>query len=108
MQNTFLNKQTFYWKNSNSNETLAQTKKILMCSMTGFRNYVTSLFDPVLALAAIKVAVVVGTILFVINHAEALFNHGMTSYRWISALLSYLVPYMVSMHGRFSERNKVK
>jgi hypothetical protein len=73
-----------------------------------FRKYVTSLFDPVHAISAGKVAVVVGTILFVINHIVALFHHEMTLHRWVSALLSYLVPFMVSMHGRSSVRNKVK
>jgi hypothetical protein len=73
--------------------------------MNGFRKYVASLIDPVMAIPASKVAVVVGTILFFINHAPALFTNQMTWHRWLSVFLSYIVPYMVSVHGRFSAKD---
>ena len=56
------------------------------------------------ALPAMKVALVVGTILMLINHGEALFTSSMTNQRWISVALSYLVPYLVSIHGRISSQ----
>ncbi len=74
--------------------------------MDVIKKYVASLFDPVLAAGAVKVALVVGTILLLINHADALFNNNMTVHRWVSVCLSYLVPYMVSIHGRISAKNK--
>ena len=49
---------------------------------------------------AIRVALTVGTLLFIINHASALLNHEMSGDRWISALLTYLVPFGVSIHGQ--------
>lgn len=49
---------------------------------------------------AIRVALVIGTLLFIINHAGALLNHEMSGDRWISALLTYLVPFGVSIHGQ--------
>lgn len=69
------------------------------------KRYCAALFDPELAFSAGKVAFVVGSILFVINHAEAWLDNHMTGHRWFSAVLSYLVPYMVSIHGRVSARN---
>ncbi len=49
---------------------------------------------------SIKVALVVGTILFTINHGRALLSHQMDAERWISAVLTYGVPFMVSIHGQ--------
>lgn len=49
---------------------------------------------------AIRVAIIVGTILFTINHGSTLAAGEMSSDRWISALLTYLVPFMVSIHGQ--------
>jgi hypothetical protein len=57
--------------------------------------------DPALAPKAFKVALVVGSILFIVNHGEAAIAHEMTNERWISALLTYLVPYTVSVHGQW-------
>ncbi len=76
--------------------------------MNSLGKYVECLFDPVLAVPGVKVALLVGTILLFINHAEALLHNNMTGHRWVSALLSYVVPYMVSIHGRFSARNKTQ
>ena len=70
------------------------------------KKYLTCLFDPRLAASAVIVSLIYGSILFIINHLEALIENQMTFHRWISALLSYLVPYMVSIHGRFSEKTK--
>ena len=72
--------------------------------MHGIWRYVAGLFDPVLASGAAKVALVVGTILLLINHGDAIFSNSMTGHRWLSAFLSYLVPYMVSIHGRLSAK----
>ncbi len=49
---------------------------------------------------AIRVALVVGTLLLIINHGGALLNHEMSGDRWISAVLTYLVPFAVSIHGQ--------
>jgi hypothetical protein len=76
--------------------------------MNSIGKYVECLFDPVLAVPAAKVALLVGTILLLINHAEALLQDNMSGHRWVSGLLSYVVPYMVSIHGRFSARNKIQ
>lgn len=73
-------------------------------SSFNLKKFLVSLVDYKMAMPAIKVALVVGSLLFIINHGMALVNGQMTSGRWLSAFLSYIVPYMVSMHGRFSVR----
>ncbi|MEM6445187.1 MAG: nitrate/nitrite transporter NrtS [Cyanobacteria bacterium J06642_2] len=49
---------------------------------------------------ATRVALVVGSILFAINHGAALVQQQMSRDRWISAALTYLVPFGVSLHGQ--------
>ncbi|HBE19287.1 MAG TPA: hypothetical protein DEG17_20790 [Cyanobacteria bacterium UBA11149] len=66
----------------------------------------TCLFDRRFAPTAIKVALVIGSLLFAINHGYALVNGEMNNNRWISGLLSYLVPYLVNIHGRFISRSR--
>lgn len=55
---------------------------------------------------AIRVALVVGSILFTINHGKALLENKMTKERWVSGLLTYCVPYMVSLHGQYQGKRK--
>jgi hypothetical protein len=57
--------------------------------------------DPALAPKAMKVSLVVGSILFALNHGAAAIGGNMTLARWGSAILTYLVPYTVSIHGQW-------
>lgn len=63
--------------------------------------YFTCLLNPNFFSTGIKVALVVGSLLFAINHGSALLNKKMTFERWISACLTYLVPYCVNIHGQY-------
>lgn len=65
------------------------------------RGYATSLVNPQFVSTGLKVALVVGSILFAINHGQALLMGQMSRDRWISSLLSYCVPYLVSVHGQY-------
>jgi len=65
------------------------------------KGYFISLFNRQLAPTAVKVALTVGTVLFIINHGNALFRGEMTRDRWISVLLTYCVPYLVNIHGQY-------
>ena len=56
--------------------------------------------------SAFKVALIVGTLLFIINHGSALYAHEMNFSRWCSAGLSYLVPYCVYIVGKVSNLRK--
>jgi hypothetical protein len=55
---------------------------------------------------ALKVALVVGTILNVINHFDLLLGAPLTRMTAIQVALTYVVPYCVSTHGQvFGRRN---
>jgi hypothetical protein len=68
--------------------------------------YLVSLFDPEFVSTGLKTALVVGSILFIINHGLALSRGEMTTDRWISVLITYLMPYLVSVYGQYSYRSK--
>ncbi|MEL6605494.1 MAG: nitrate/nitrite transporter NrtS [Cyanobacteria bacterium J06614_10] len=55
---------------------------------------------------AARVALCVGTLLFVINHGNAVVSGQMSSIRWLSGLFTYAVPFMVSLHGQSSRRTR--
>jgi hypothetical protein len=69
------------------------------------KGYFNALATPALAQRAVRVALFVGTVLFVINHGPAVRSGTMTPARWISAGLTYLVPYAVSIHGQYVGRS---
>ncbi|MEL6222556.1 MAG: nitrate/nitrite transporter NrtS [Cyanobacteria bacterium J06626_14] len=54
--------------------------------------------------SACRVALVVGTVLFTINHGNALLNNEMKRDRWFSAAITYCIPYMVNIHGQYTSR----
>jgi hypothetical protein len=69
------------------------------------RGYFSSLVDPRMASTALRVALVVGSVLFVINHGAAVLAGAMTRERWLAACLTYLVPYAVNIHGQHISRS---
>lgn len=70
--------------------------------MVSIRGYLLALGDPRLRIKALRVALVVGTLLFLINHGVALGAGAMTRQRWAAAGLTYLVPYAVNIHGQYT------
>ncbi|MEO0648741.1 MAG: nitrate/nitrite transporter NrtS [Cyanobacteria bacterium J06650_10] len=64
-----------------------------------------TLAQPRCRTTALRVALFVGTLLFTINHGSAVMNDEMSSERWVSGLLTYMVPFMVSIHGQSSRQN---
>jgi hypothetical protein len=70
--------------------------------MRAIIGYFRALLSPEFAPTAIKVAFVVGSILLTINHGSAIIGRRMTSDRWLAGLLTYVVPYMVNVHGQYS------
>lgn len=65
------------------------------------KGYFASLIEPKFVPTALKVAVVIGSVLFTINHGSALLHGNMSRDRWISAGLTYIVPYFVNIHGQY-------
>ena len=70
------------------------------------KKFVSALLDPELAPVALRVSLVVGSALFTINHGAALVKGEMTKTRWLSGLVTYLVPYSVSIHGQHTSRRR--
>lgn len=68
-------------------------------SLTSYGQY---LVTPKYAKKGLKVALFVGTAIFMINHGTALVQGKMTPQRWLSGTLTYCVPYFVSIHGQWS------
>jgi hypothetical protein len=68
--------------------------------------YLSCLVDPKLAPTGLKVAVVVGSLLFLINHGTAVLRHEMTFERWLAVGLTYLMPYLVNIHGQYATRSR--
>lgn len=64
------------------------------------------LLDPKFAPTAVRVALIVGSVLFTINHGAALAKGEMTKNRWLSGTITYLVPYIVSIHGQHTSRSR--
>ena len=85
------------------------TDKILSLFKYSFANmngFIQALVDPRLAPTAFKVSLIVGSILFSINHGTALAQAEMTRTRWLSGLITYLVPYSVNIHGQYTSRSR--
>ena len=72
--------------------------------MNSIKQYFFCLCDQELMPTAVKVSAVVGTLLFVINHGSAVIKAEMNRDRWISAGLTYLIPYCVNIHGQYVSR----
>ncbi|MDX2239187.1 MAG: nitrate/nitrite transporter NrtS [Leptolyngbyaceae cyanobacterium bins.302] len=70
-------------------------------------SYLASLLDPDFIPTGLRTALVVGSLLFGINHGLALLRGEMTVERWISVFLSYVMPYLVSVYGQYSYRRKM-
>jgi len=75
--------------------------------MKNIRGYVASLFDRDFIPTGLRTSLVVGSLLFVINHGLALLRGEMSHERWISVILTYVMPYLVSVYGQYSYRSKV-
>ncbi|MBD2257006.1 nitrate/nitrite transporter NrtS [Pseudanabaena sp. FACHB-2040] len=72
------------------------------------KGYLLALVDPEFRLGAIKVALVVGSLLFTINHGPALMQQDMTISRWLAGTFTYVVPYCVNVHGQYASRLRRK
>jgi len=48
--------------------------------------------------SALRLAAMIGTLLFTINHSHALIKGEMTAHRWLSATLGFVIPFATSAH----------
>ncbi|MEB3212143.1 MAG: nitrate/nitrite transporter NrtS [Leptolyngbyaceae bacterium] len=75
-----------------------------MSTQNPLADYLSCLVNQKMMPTAFKVTVIVGTVLFSINHGKALLNGEMSRDRWFSAALTYCIPYMVNIHGQYTSR----
>ena len=68
--------------------------------------YAKSLVSPKYMPLGVKVALIVGSVLLLINHGAAMVSGQMTRGRWLSAALTYGVPYLVNVHGQYMGQRK--
>jgi hypothetical protein len=70
------------------------------------KEFLSALVNREYRLVALKVALFVGSLLFMINHGPALLKGEMTPTRWASGILTYIVPYVVNIHGQYSSPHR--
>lgn len=75
--------------------------------MKAIKAYLGSLFDQEFVPTGLKTALIVGTLLFLINHGAAFFRGEINRERWISIFFNYLMPYLVSVYGQYAYRRKI-
>lgn len=75
--------------------------------MKGLKEYGASLINPDFISSGIKTAILVGSLLFAINHGTALWRGQMTQERWVSVILTYVMPYLVNVYGQYSYRRRL-
>ncbi len=63
------------------------------------RAWLTVAFEASVRKRALKVAFIVGSILAVINHGDALLSGEATAAVWIKIVLTFLVPYCVATYA---------
>jgi hypothetical protein len=71
-----------------------------------FLDFGRAFMNPRFALTACKVCLVVGSLLFVINHGAALIAGEMTAQRWVSGVMTYGVPYCVSVYSQLANQQR--
>jgi hypothetical protein len=76
--------------------------------MRSFKSYLACLVNPKLVPTALKVAISVGSMLFCINHGAALLRNEMTPERWFAVGLTYLMPYLVNIHGQYVSSQRLR
>mgnify|MGYP006289842311 CR=1 FL=1 len=74
--------------------------------MKSVLEFLQALTNPKLAPTALRVALIIGTIVFAINHGSALIQGKMTRNRWIFGIITYFVPYCVNIHGQLTSQKR--
>jgi hypothetical protein len=74
--------------------------------MKSIQDYIVSLWDPEFIPTGLRTAFFVGSLLFLINHGPALLRREMNQERWTSVIVTYAMPYLVSVYGQYSYRRK--
>jgi hypothetical protein len=49
---------------------------------------------------AVRMALIIGSLVFAMNHGKALLQREMDREHWLSGVLSFVTPYLVSIYGQ--------
>jgi hypothetical protein len=63
-------------------------------------DYRQSLGNPAFVPQAVRMALIIGSLVFAMNHGKALLQNEMNRDRWLSGALSFVTPYLVSIYGQ--------
>lgn len=63
-------------------------------------DYRQSLGNSAFVPQAVRMALIIGSLVFAMNHGKALLQREMDRDRWISGALSFVTPYLVSIYGQ--------
>ena len=63
-------------------------------------DYLHSFRNPAFVPQAVRMALIIGSLVFSMNHGKALLQNEMNRDRWLSAALSFVMPYLVSIYGQ--------
>lgn len=66
------------------------------------RSWLTDACEPPVARRAVRVALVVGTVLVAINHGDRILRGTLDALAWAKIALTYCVPYCVSTYSAVS------
>ena len=70
--------------------------------MTQTQSFLALALRPDIALRAAKIALIVGTLIALINHGDRIFYDTMAAGDWLKCALTYLVPFGVSTWSQIS------
>jgi hypothetical protein len=76
--------------------------------MNKLKVYFTILSDKELIIKSLKIALIVGTLLNIINQSEILIALDFANIDYLKSLLTYMVPFMVSSYTAVSMKMKFK
>jgi hypothetical protein len=83
-----------------SSPALAATKSRTRAATVTLTDYRRSLRNPAFVPQAVRMALIIGSLIFSMNHGKALLQNTMNRDRWLSGALSFVTPYLVSIYGQ--------
>ena len=76
--------------------------------MNRLKIYMTILCEKEILLKSLKISIIVGTLLNIINQGDAIFSLNFEDINYIKSLLTYMVPFLVSTYTAISMKLKFK
>ncbi len=88
------------------NAVLTATQSRTQSATVTLTDYRRSLRNPNFVPQAVRMALIIGSLVFSMNHGKALLQNEMNRDRWLSAAFSFVTPYLVSIYGQTQCQNR--